>query len=86
VSGLGLVFGILLVAVLLYSLWLASKRKQAMSPQAILDELDPREREAILKELKAGRRLNAVARLRRATPLGPEAAKEAIELLEHESR
>lgn len=85
-SGLGLVFSILLGAVLLYSMWRASQRKQAMGPQAILDELDPREREAIVKELQAGRTLNAIARLRRAAPLSPEAAKEAIDLLGPESR
>ncbi|HXC18259.1 MAG TPA: hypothetical protein VNV60_12525 [Holophagaceae bacterium] len=85
-SGLGLVFSILLGAVLLYSLWHASQRKQALSPQDVLDELDPREREAITRELKAGRTLNAIARLRRATSLSPGAAKAAVELLDRESR
>ena len=85
-SGLGLVFSLLLGAVLLYSLWRASRRKQAMGPQAILEELDPREREAIVKELAAGRRLNAIARLRRAAPISPETAKEVIELLGRESK
>ena len=85
-SGLGLVFSILLGAVLLYSLWHARQRKQALSPQDVLDELDPREREAIAKELQAGRTLNAIARLRRAVPLSLETAKEAIELLARESQ
>ncbi len=85
-SGLGLVFSILLGAVLLYSLWRANQRKQAMSPQTILDELNPREREAIAKELRAGRTLNAIARLRRSAPLSPETAKEVIELLGREAR
>ena len=85
-SGLGLIFSILLGAVLLYSMWRANLKKQAMSPQAVLDELDPRERESIVKELQAGRTLNAIARLRRAAPLGPEAAKEVIDLLGPESR
>ena len=85
-SGLGLVFSLLLGGVLLYSLWRASRRKQAMSPQAIFDELDPRVREAIVKELQAGRTLNAIARLRRATQISPETAQEVIELLGREAR
>lgn len=85
-SGLGLVFSILLGGVLLYSMWRASQRKRAMSPQTILDELDPREREAIAKELSAGRMLNAIARLRRTAPLSLETAKEVIELLGREAR
>lgn len=85
-SGLGLAFSILLAGVLLYSLWRASQRKQGLGPQEVLDELDPREREAIAKELKAGRTLNAIARLRRAAPLSLESAKEAIELLDREGR
>jgi hypothetical protein len=87
VSGLGLVFSILLGAVLLYSLWHARQRKQAMGPVDVLEELDPREREAIVRELLAGRTLNATARLRRAMPgLGLETAKDVIELLARESR
>ena len=86
-SGLGLVFSILLGAVLLYSLWHARQRKQAMGPVDVLEELDPREREAIVRELLAGRTLNATARLRRAMPgLGLETAKDVIELLARESR
>jgi hypothetical protein len=87
VSGLGLVFSVLLGAVLLYSLWRARQGKQASGPQDVLKELDEREREAITKEIKAGRTLNAIARLRRAVPgLGLETAKDVIELMARESR
>ena len=86
-SGLGLVFSLMLGAVLLYSMWRASQRKQALGPQDVLDELDPRDREVITREIKAGRTLNAIARLRRAVPgLGLETAKDVIELLTRESR
>lgn len=84
-SGLGLIFSLVLVAVLLVSLWRAQQRKQELGPQAVLDELLPREREAILRELEAGRSLNALTRLKRAVPgLAPDAAQAVIELLDRD--
>lgn len=85
-SGVGLVFSILLAAVLILSLRSAHQRKRRMDPESALEDLDLREREAIVRELKAGRPLNAIARLRRAAPsLGPDEAKALIGLLERQS-
>lgn len=82
-SGLGLIFSIVLVAVMIVSLLRAQQKKQQLGPEAVLDELLPREREAILRELEAGRTLNALTRLKREMPnLGPEAAQAVIDLLE----
>ncbi len=56
-----------------------------MGPEAVLEDLDPREREAIARELKAGRTLSAIARLQRSAPgLSPDAVKAVIGHMERE--